>query len=275
MSYQTRSAPRRFSAPRRPAASRSNGDSVVTIRCGPPRSQNNGSWRRNNRNGSRNGPHRGHRHNPNRVSGYVSKAMRDRRVTELRNQIDNDGFQTVGRHRNPQQVLRKERVTIKPTNRFGGLDSDSDSEEEDTIFRPTVVKQTAAPAGAWGKKLTIEASTEKQRWTAPVASAPAPAKVEKRVTFAEKEEVREIPSRAAITKAEKTAPIKTAEEIRKSIAIVQKLHDECGDSWADAADKDDYAAEIADLEEQLAELESDDEPEIDSFGRPTSDNSAW
>ena len=271
MSYQTRSAPRRFSATRRPAASRSDGDSVVTIRCGPPRSQNNGSWRRNNRNG----PRRGHRHAPNRVSGYVSKAMRDRRVTELRNQIDNDGFQTVGRRRNPQQVLRKERVTIKPTNRFGGLDSDSDSEEEDTIFRPTVVKQTAAPAGAWGKKLTIAASTEKQRWTAPVASAPAPAKVEKRVTFAEKEEVHEIPSRAAIAKAEKTAHIKTAEEIRKSIAIVQKLHDECGDSWADAADKDDYAAEIADLEEQLAELESDDEPEIDSFGRPTSDNSAW
>ena len=269
MSYQTRFAPRR------PAAARSNNDAVVTIRCGPPRRQNNRSYRRNNRNGSRNGPRRGPRRAANNMGGYVSRAMRDRRVTELRNQIDNDGFQTVGRHRNPQQVLRKERVTIKPTNRFGGLDSDSDSEEEDTISRPTVDKQTAAPAGAWGKKLTIEATTEKQRWTVPVTSTPAPAKVEKRVTFAEKEEVREIPSRAAIAKAEKQAPIKTAEELRKSISIVQKLHDECGDSWADAADKDDYAAEIADLEEQLAQLESDDEPEMDSFGRPTNDNSAW
>jgi len=204
----------------------------------------------------------------------MNKAMLNRRVTELRNQIDNDGFQTVGRRRNPQQVRRQQEVTVKPTNQFSGLDSGSDSEDENnTVFSPTVVKQTAAPAGAWGKKLTIEAATEKQRWSSLVSNNHASAKVEKRVTFAEKEEVREIPSRTAIAKAKtkKRASVKTAEKIRQSIAIAQKLHDECGDSWADAADKDDYANEIVELNIELAELEE----ETDSFGRPTNDNSAW
>ena len=268
MSYQSRT-----SISRRPAAARSNDGPVVTIRCGPPRRQNNRSYRRNNRNGSRNGPSRGPRHASNNIGGYMNKAMLNRRVTELRNQIDNDGFQTVGRRRNPQQVRRQQEVTVKPTNQFSGLDSGSDSEDENnTVFRPTVVKQTAAPAGAWGKKLTIEAATEKQRWSAPIATTTAPAKVEKRVTFAAKEEVREIPSRTAIAKAEKRASVKTAEKIRQSIAIAQKLHDECGDSWADAADKDDYAEEIADLKEQL---KNTDKSKSDSFGRPTTDNSAW
>lgn len=263
MSYQSRSAPRR------PSVAGNNGESIVTIRCGPPR-------RKNTRSNRRNSSRRGSRHAANNMGSYVSKAMRDRRVTEPRNHIDNDGFQTVGRRRNPQQVLRKERVTIKPTNRFGGLDSGSDSEEEDTtVFRPAVVRQTAAPAGAWGKKLTIKATSESQRWSAPVTLNAAPAKVEKRVTFAEKEEVREIPSRAAIAKAEKQTPTKTTEELLKTIAIVQNLHDECGDSWADSSDKEDYANEIADLEAQLAQLQKNDEPKTDSFGRPASDNSAW
>jgi len=266
MSYQSLTAPRH-------AAPRSNDGDVVTIRCGPSRRQNNSSHRRNNRNGSRNGPRSGPRHAPNNIGGYMKNAIRNRQVTQLREQIDNDGFQTVGRLRNPQQVRRQQEVTVKPTNRFDGFDSGSDSEDENTmVFRPAVVKQTAAPAGAWGKKLAIKSTTEKQRWSVPIATTTAPAKVEKRVTFAAKEEVREIPSRTAIAKAEKQTPSKTAEELRKSIAIVQNLYDECGDSWADSADKDDYAEEIADLKEQL---KNTDKSKSDSFGRPSSDNSAW
>ena len=50
----------------------------------------------------------------------MNKAMLNRRVTELRNQIDNDGFQTVGRRRNPQQVRRQQEVTVVETeNRQG------------------------------------------------------------------------------------------------------------------------------------------------------------
>ena len=39
--------------------------------------------------------------------------------------------------------------------------------------------------------------------------------------------------------------------------------------------KEDYADEIVELEAQLAQLENTGEPETDSFGRPTNDNSAW
>lgn len=270
MSYQSRTA-----TSRRPVATLDNYGSAVTIRCGPPRHQNNRSYRRNNRNDSHHRPRSGPRNASNNTGGYMNNVIRNRRVTELREQIDNDGFQTVGRLRNPQQVRRQEEVNTKATNRFGGLDSGSDSEEEDAFFRPVVREQwTAAPIGAWGKKLNIDVTTDSQRWSVSIPAS-MPVKLEKRVTFAEKEEVREIPNRATNVRTEKRVPVDTAEELRKNITIAQELHDKLGDSWADSADKEEYIDEIAGLEARLAKLENASEPQTDSLGRPTNDNSAW
>jgi len=147
-------------------------------------------------------------------------------------------------HKMSQQQKKEEKqpVTAAVGGAFAALDSDTSDDEQDLCYARPTVAQPRSPQGVWGNK--------------PVAKP----------TY-------DLSLQCDEELSSTTAQTRSVEDIEADLKDSRKELSFIGDSWADAADREELEENISELEDELAKLKS--ESTKDQFGRPAADGSAW
>ncbi len=146
-----------------------------------------------------------------------------------------------------QKKVEKQPVAAAATGAFAALDSDSSDDERDLCYERPTVGQPRSPQGVWGGKPS--------------------AKLAHDLSLQCDEELRST-----------TAQPRSIEDIEADLKEARKDLSFIGDSWADAADREELEEKISDLEDELAKTSGQQvksESTKDQFGRPAVDGSAW